>query len=194
MPKTKFQNFIFTLMTAILMAYCMIVYNVAINSETGLVNQTFLIALKEFPVEAIIVFLLAYFVASPIAKKQAFRIVNPKEDNKIFIILPIQTFTVLTMVGLMSIYALFAQHLINSNVICNYITVNESMFFDNLSDIKNYCSDIVCFYSNNDPYVKYEKEKEFADTITENQIMIFKGGHLNSESGYTKFPDLLKLI
>lgn len=136
MPKTKFQNFIFTLMTAILMAYCMIVYNVAINSETGLVNQTFLIALKEFPVEAIIVFLLAYFVASPIAKKQAFRIVNPKEDNKIFIILPIQTFTVLTMVGLMSIYALFAQHLINSNVICNYITVNESMFFDNLSDIK----------------------------------------------------------
>lgn len=76
----------------------------------------------------------------------------------------------------------------------DYDAVNESMFFDNLSDIKNYCSDIVCFYSDNDPYVKYEKEKEFADTITENQIMIFKGGHLNSESGYTKFPDLLKLI
>lgn len=76
----------------------------------------------------------------------------------------------------------------------DYDAVNESMFFDNLSDIKNYCSDIVCFYSNNDPYVKYEKEKEFADTITEKQIMIFKGGHLNSESGYTKFPDLLKLI
>ena len=29
--KTKFQNFIFTLMTVILMAYSMIVYNVAIN-------------------------------------------------------------------------------------------------------------------------------------------------------------------
>lgn len=123
MPKTKFQNFILTLMTAVLMAYCMIVYSVAINSSDGLINQTFLIALKEFPIEGIIVFLLAFFVASPIAKKLAFRIVNPKEDNKMFIILSIQTFTVLTMVGLVSIYALFAQHLINSNVICNYIVL-----------------------------------------------------------------------
>ena len=59
MPKTKFQNFIFTFMTVILMAYCMIVYNIAINSSDGL----------------------------------------------------------------MSIYALFTQHLINSNVICNYIVL-----------------------------------------------------------------------
>ena len=121
MPKTKFQNFIFTLMTAILMAYSMIVYSVAINSSDGLINQTFLIALKEFPIECIIVFLLAYFIASPIAKKLAFRIVNPKEDNKMFVILSIQTFTVIVMVSLMSIYALFAQNLINSNIICNYI-------------------------------------------------------------------------
>ena len=69
MPKTKFQNFIFTLMTALLMAYFMIVYSVAINSPEGLVNKTFLIALKEFPIEGIIVFLLAFFVASPIATK-----------------------------------------------------------------------------------------------------------------------------
>ncbi len=123
MPKTKFQNFIFTLMTAILMAYCMIVYSVAINSPEGLSNQTFFIALKEFPIEGIIVFLLAFLVASPIAKKLAFRIVNPEKDNKMFIILSIQTFTVLTMVGLMSVYALFAQHLINSNIVCNYIVL-----------------------------------------------------------------------
>lgn len=123
MPKTKFQNFIFTFMTVILMAYCMIVYNIAINSSDGLINQTFLIALKEFPIEGIIVFVLAYFFTSLIAKKLAFRIVNPKNDNKMFIILSIQTFTVLIMVGLMSIYALFTQHLINSNVICNYIVL-----------------------------------------------------------------------
>ena len=48
----------------------------------------------------------------------------------------------------------------------DYDTVNESMYFDNLIDVKNYCNDIVCFYSDNDPYVKYEAEKEFADTIT----------------------------
>ncbi len=123
MPKTKFQNVIFTLMTAVLMAYCMIVYSIAINSQEGLINQTFLIALKEFPIEGIIVFLLAFFIASPIAKKLAFRIVNPRKDNKMFIILAIQTFTVLTMVGLMSVYALFAQHLINNNILCNYIVL-----------------------------------------------------------------------
>ena len=89
MPKTKFQNFIFTFMTVILMTYCMIVYNIAINSSDGLINQTFLIALKEFPIEGIIVFVLAYFVASLIAKKLAFRIVNPKNDNKMFVILSI---------------------------------------------------------------------------------------------------------
>lgn len=123
MPKTKTQNLVFTLMTAILMAYFMIAYSISINSADGLVNKTFLIALKEFPIEGIIVFLLAFFVASPIAKKMAFKIVNPKNDNKMFVILSIQTFTVLVMVGLMSIYALFAQHLINSNFICNYIVL-----------------------------------------------------------------------
>jgi hypothetical protein len=123
MPKTKFQGFIFTLITALIMAYIMIVYNIATNSDIGLVNNTFLIALKEFPLEAIIVFLLAYFIASPIAKKLAFRIVNPKKDNPMFIILSIQSFTVLVMVGLMSIYALFSQNLINSNIICNYIVL-----------------------------------------------------------------------
>ena len=123
MPKTKFQNLIFTLMTVILMAYSMIVYSIATNSTEGLVNQTFLIALKEFPLEGIIVFVLAYFVASPIAKKLAFRIVNPKKDNPMFIILSIQTFTVLVMVGLMSIYALFVNHLVNSNILCNYIVL-----------------------------------------------------------------------
>ena len=105
MPKTKLQNLVFILLNVILMAYCMIVYNVTINSSVGLTNMTFLIALKEFPIEVIVVFVLAYFVASPIAKRHAFRIVNPKEDNKMSIILSIQTFTVIVMVGLMSIYA-----------------------------------------------------------------------------------------
>lgn len=41
---------------------------------------------------------------------------------------------------------------------------------------KNYSDDIVCFYSDNDLYVKYEFEKEFTNTITENHIMIFGGG------------------
>lgn len=75
-----------------------------------------------------------------------------------------------------------------------YDAVNESMYFDHLVDVKNYCDDIVCFYSDNDPYVKYEAEKEFADALSEKQVMISGGGHLNSESGYEKFKDLLNYL
>lgn len=76
----------------------------------------------------------------------------------------------------------------------NYDAVNESMYFDNLSDIKEYAKEIVCLYSDNDPYVKYDVEKAFADAITDNVVIYPNGGHLNSESGYTEFSDLLKYI
>ncbi len=75
-----------------------------------------------------------------------------------------------------------------------YDTVNKSMYLENLNEVKNYCDDIVCFYSDNDPYVKQSVEKEFADTITTNQIMIPGGGHLNSESGYQEFSELLNYL
>ena len=60
------------------------------------------------------------------------------------------------------------------------------MYFEELEDVKKYCDDIVCYYSDNDPYVKYEVEKEFADTITTKQFVINGGGHLNSETGHTE--------
>ena len=75
-----------------------------------------------------------------------------------------------------------------------YDAVNGSMFLDNLENIKNYCNNIICFYSDNDPYVKYEVEKEFADTISNEQHIINGGGHINSESGYTEFKDILNVL
>ena len=75
-----------------------------------------------------------------------------------------------------------------------YDNVNESMYIDNLTEIKEYCNDIICYYSDNDPYVKYEVEKDFADTISDKQFVIKNGGHLNSESGYTEFEELLKYL
>ncbi len=75
-----------------------------------------------------------------------------------------------------------------------YDNVNESMYLDNLKEVKEYCNDIICYYSKHDPYVKYDVEKEFADTIADEQIIIEDGGHLNSESGYTEFEELLKWL
>lgn len=76
----------------------------------------------------------------------------------------------------------------------DFDAVNAPMFTDNFAEVKNYCSEISCFYSDNDPYVPFEKEKEFADTLTDHQFIIKDGGHINTESGYTIFPQILTEI
>lgn len=76
----------------------------------------------------------------------------------------------------------------------DFDAVNEPMFLNNLGNIKKYCNDIVCFYSDNDPYVKFEVEKSFADLVSNEQHIIKNGGHINTESGYTEFKEILKVI
>lgn len=76
----------------------------------------------------------------------------------------------------------------------DYDSVNQGMYMESLSKVKKYCDEIVCFYTDNDPYVEYEAEKEFADTVADKQKIIRGGGHLNSESGYREFPELLDYI
>ena len=101
MPKTRFQSFIFTLITAWMMVYVMTLYNIVLASG-HFINQTFLIALKGMWVEFIIIFLCAYFISSRTAKYFAFRVVQPG-DRPIVIIFFIQIFTVISQVALASI-------------------------------------------------------------------------------------------
>lgn len=75
-----------------------------------------------------------------------------------------------------------------------YDTVNKTMYLDNLQDVTQYANEIICFYSDNDPYVKYDTEKEFADTITKNQILMPKAGHINAESGFDTFEDIVNYL
>ena len=75
-----------------------------------------------------------------------------------------------------------------------YDTVNKSMYFDNLKDVKQFTNEIICFYSDNDPYIKYEVEKKFADTIGAEQICIPNAGHINSESGFDTFEDIVSYL
>ena len=49
MPKTKFQNFIFTVIMLICMVYAMVCYNIAIDMG-GMKNEIFIFALSELPV------------------------------------------------------------------------------------------------------------------------------------------------
>ena len=75
-----------------------------------------------------------------------------------------------------------------------YDTVNKTMYFENIEEVKQYANEIICFYSDNDPYVKYEVEKEFADKIATEPILIPNAGHINSESGYDTFEDIVNYI
>ncbi len=75
-----------------------------------------------------------------------------------------------------------------------YDTVNKSMYIDNIEMVHEYCNDITCLYTKNDPYVNYSSEKDFADKVADKQIVIADGGHLNAESGYTEFKQLLDVI
>lgn len=75
-----------------------------------------------------------------------------------------------------------------------YDNVNRTMYLDNLSDVKQYANEIVCFYSDNDPYVKYEAEKDFADSIATEQILLPNSGHINSDSGFDTFEDMVNYL
>ncbi|HEY9574053.1 MAG TPA: DUF2798 domain-containing protein [Lachnospiraceae bacterium] len=103
MPKTKFQNIIFTLIMALIMVYCMICYNISI-SMGQLTNHVFLIALYELPIMWLIAFFLEFFLFENLAKKLAFRIVNPT-DKPIFILLAISSMIVCLMCPSMSLIA-----------------------------------------------------------------------------------------
>ena len=75
-----------------------------------------------------------------------------------------------------------------------YDNVNETMYFENLRDVKQYANEIICFYSDNDPYVKYEVEKEFADNVATQTILMLGAGHINEESGYDTFEEIVSYL
>jgi len=106
MPKTKFQSFIFTLIMAFCMVYCMTAYNIAIKMG-GLSYPVFGIAIKEMWIEYIIVFILVFFLVTRNSLRLTFKTVDPKTTQPIVITLFIQSFTVLQMVPLITLITTF---------------------------------------------------------------------------------------
>ncbi len=121
MPKTKFESVIFTAITAWLMVYIMTLYNTVLASGT-FVNATFLTALKGMWLEFVIIFLCAYFISGHVARHFAFRVVKPG-DRPIFIILAIQTFTVISQVALVSILGVWHGYGFTNQFVPNYLMV-----------------------------------------------------------------------
>ena len=104
MPKTKLQEVIFTVFMVIVMVYAMVCYNIAF-AMGEMQNEVFVAALSEMPIMCAIGFVLDMLIAGPLAKKCAFKVVNPQKDRPIFIILAISVFSILFMCPMMSFAA-----------------------------------------------------------------------------------------
>ena len=104
MPKTKFQEVVFTIMMVFVMVYAMICYNISLNIG-GMSNHVFFDAFHELVIMGPIAFILDFFLYGSLSKKMAFRIVNPAEDKPIMIILAISSITVCLMCPSMSLAA-----------------------------------------------------------------------------------------
>lgn len=104
MPKTKFQNVIFTIIMALVMVYAMICYNISLNTG-GMKNEVFLLAFHELIIMWPLAFVLEMSVVERLAQKLAFRIVTPGKDKPIFITLAISSFIVCLMCPMMSLAA-----------------------------------------------------------------------------------------
>ena len=72
--------------------------------------------------------------------------------------------------------------------------VNCTMYTNRVDEFKNLCKERICYFSKSDPYVKYEKLKEFAKQVGAKEIEIDDAGHFNETADYTKFEDLLQYI
>ena len=104
MPKTKVQEIIFAIIMVVIMVYGMVVYNISLDMG-AVTNQVFVIALKELWIMGIVAFLLELLFVGKLAQKMAFRMVNPRSDRPIVVILAISIMTVCLMCPIMSFIA-----------------------------------------------------------------------------------------
>lgn len=103
MPKTKFEDAIYTIIMATIMVYGMIVYNVALNTG-GVSGQTFLLATHEMIIMVPVAFILEFFIVGKIAQKLAFTVMKPT-DRPQFITYAISICICCIMCPLMSLVA-----------------------------------------------------------------------------------------
>ncbi|MBR1404313.1 MAG: DUF2798 domain-containing protein [Treponema sp.] len=122
MPKSLFQEIIFTILMVFVMVYALICYNMSL-AIGDLSNAVFVGAFKELLIMAPIAFVLDMLVAGPLAKKFTFRLFNPAETKPIFLILSISVLSIMFMCPLMSLAAtiIFKGGLLQSEVVAIWI-------------------------------------------------------------------------
>jgi hypothetical protein len=102
MPRTKFQELIFTVMMVFVMVYIMTLYNLGLDN--GLTPATFFKALKGMWFEAAAAFIAQRYIAGPMAKKMVAHMVKPGVDRPIIVTLVMAGCTVMMMAPMMTLF------------------------------------------------------------------------------------------
>ena len=76
----------------------------------------------------------------------------------------------------------------------NKINPTYYMEDDQLKEINKYVKEVICIYGDNDPYIPQSNLHEFAEKISAKEIVVQGGGHLNKESGYSKFDEMIEIL
>ncbi len=65
---------------------------------------------------------------------------------------------------------------------------------EKIEKLKVYCSNSICIYSNNDPYVPESAAVDFANAIGASKVCIPDAGHFTGKYGYREFKELLNYL
>jgi hypothetical protein len=102
MPKTRFQAFLFTLMTVSFSVLAFVVYNRAIHAG-GMRNSVFASIGDDLAFEFPVAFLAQFFAAGPLSRRLAWRVVDPRVDSPRIVVLAITFMTIPLMCPFMSL-------------------------------------------------------------------------------------------
>lgn len=123
MPKTKFQDFIFTIIMVVVMVYAMVCYNIAFD-KGAMSGEVFLIALHELPIMGVIGFLLEFLFVGKLAQKIAFKLFDPQSTRPFVITVMISSVTVAIMCPLMSLIASLLFNFMGvSDIVPNFLQI-----------------------------------------------------------------------
>lgn len=104
MPKTKFQEIIFTILMVLVMVYAMICYNISL--ATGeFSSSVFPAAFHELIIMGPIAFLLDFFFVAKAVNRTVFQLIDPQKENPFHLVLAISSLSVAWMCPLMSLAA-----------------------------------------------------------------------------------------
>jgi len=126
-PKTIFQKIVFAFMMGPVMVYGMEVYNTAII-HGGLSYPLLILPLGEMLILSLIVVVIQMMAGEHLARRLAFRLVDPQTDRPILIILAMSVMTVCCMCPMMSLVATILFKGIDKQILVKWIQTTAINF------------------------------------------------------------------